>query len=309
MVTGGDSDKNQLIIGLNSAGQVVYSFADNDGVPQKVLTGATISTSSFDHLLFGYQSSDNKLYAYLNGTRILDSVSDRPLNLISSNGYSIGAFAGREMDGINYSAFTGRIDEFRALTGDKSAVLTSRLVHTSATYTLTISGGDGNDYTFDAGQSDRNGEITDLTDPDINIVVGDTLVLDNNSGGHPIEIKDSSNNVIVSSADIIDGVTTWNTTGNAVGTYTYQCTVSGHQNMVGNIIVSATPETTISVPTAEFDSGSNTAILRHFNGDSAQLTAVLTNGSISSVTVDSSGEYYIDPPTVTIPAPSQVVSS
>ena len=297
-VTGGDTPQNEMIFGLNNNGRIVYSYADNNGHTLKEVPNDTIQAGNWTHVLVGHD--DNDFFVYVNGTKYLDSSSDRTLNLISNHGFSVGSFAAREVDGINYSSFNGQIDEMRALVGDASAIFDSRLTHTTQSYTLTISGGDGADYTFDASQSDRNGEITDLTDPEINVIIGDTLVLDNNSGGHPIEIKDSGNNV-VATQDVSTEETTFTPT--ATGTYTYQCTVSGHQNMVGNIIVSAQP-TGISVPTSEFDSNSSTALLRHFNGDSAELTAVMTGGSISSVNIVDSGDYYTTVPTVTVDAPT-----
>ena len=297
-VTGGDTPQNEMIFGLNNNGRIVYSYADNNGHTLKEVPNDTIQAGNWTHVLVGHD--DNDFFVYVNGTKYLDSSSDRTLNLISNHGFSVGSFAAREVDGINYGSFNGQIDEMRALVGDASAIFDSRLTHTTQSYTLTISGGDGADYTFDASQSDRNGEITDLTDPEINVIIGDTLVLDNNSGGHPIEIKDSGNNV-VATQDVSTEETTFTPT--ATGTYTYQCTVSGHQNMVGNIIVSAQP-TGISVPTSEFDSNSSTALLRHFNGDSAELTAVMTGGSISSVNIVDSGDYYTTVPTVTVDAPT-----
>ncbi len=297
-VTGGDTPQNEMIFGLNNNGRIVYSYADNNGHTLKEVPNDTIQAGNWTHVLVGHD--DNDFFVYVNGTKYLDSSSDRTLNLISNHGFSVGSFAAREVDGINYSSFNGQIDEMRALVGDASSIFDSRLTHTTQSYTLTISGGDGADYTFDASQSDRNGEITDLTDPEINVIIGDTLVLDNNSGGHPIEIKDSGNNV-VATQDVSTEETTFTPT--ATGTYTYQCTVSGHQNMVGNIIVSAQP-TGISVPTSEFDSNSSTALLRHFNGDSAELTAVMTGGSISSVNIVDSGDYYTTVPTVTVDAPT-----
>ncbi|MAI05481.1 MAG: hypothetical protein CMA07_07195 [Euryarchaeota archaeon] len=297
-VTGGDTPQNEMIFGLNTNGRIVYSYSDNNGQSLNEVPNDTIQSGNWTHVLVGHD--DNDFFVYVNGTKYVDSASDRTLNLISNHGFSVGAFAAREVDGINYSSFNGQIDEMRALVGDASAIFDSRLTHTTQSYTLTISGGDGADYTFDASQSDRNGEITDLTDPEINVIIGDTLVLDNNSGGHPIEIKDSSDNV-VATQDVSTEETTF--TPSATGTYTYQCTVSGHENMVGNIVVSAQP-TGITVPSSEFDSNSNTALLRHFNGDSAELTAVMDGGSISSITIGDSGDYYTTIPTVTVDAPT-----
>lgn len=187
-VTGGDSDKNEMIIGVNSSGQLVYSYHDNDGQSIKTLSNTSFSTGSFTHLLIGHD--DGNLFVYVDGTEVLDSVSDRPLNLVSERGYSVGAYAAREYDGISYAPFSGRIDEFRVLVGDKTDILTPRL-----------------------------------------------------SGGN------------------------------------------------------------LTVPSSAFDSGSTTALLRHFDGDSAQLTATLTNGSISAVNIVDSGDYYLSEPTVTIASP------
>lgn len=295
-VTGGDSDKNQMIFGLNNNGRVVYGFHDNDGLPLKEITHDAVSTGSWTHFIFGHDN--NQVFAYVDGDKVLDSASERPLKLISDREYSIGAFAAREYDGILYAPFQGRIDEFHAQVGTHSDLIVPRETHSSQTYTLTISGGDGQDYTFDSDQSDRNGAISNLTDPDINVIINDTLVLDNNSGGHPIEIKDSDNTV-VATQDVTTEETTFTPT--ATGTYTYQCTVSGHQNMVGNIIVTAEPDG-ISAPTAEYDSGSTTALLRHFNGDSAEITVGITNGAVTSVTIVDSGDYYLETPTFTIPS-------
>ena len=118
---------------------------------------------------------------------------------MSSRGYSVGADASRSLDGISYNAFNGNIDELRVLVGSKSSIFDPRFTtspHSTQSFTITIASGDGSDYTFDGSQSDRDGEITDTTDPEINIIVGDTLVLQNNSGGHPVEIKDDGDNII-----------------------------------------------------------------------------------------------------------------
>ena len=298
-LTGGDSDKNIMMFGINNDGKIVYSFRNNDGQSQKVLNNDAVSTSSWSHLLVGH--SNGSIFARLNGEEILDSVSDRPLNLISNLNYSIGADAARSFGGIQYDGFDGYIDEFRALVGDKSSIFDSRITtssHSTQSYTLTIADGNGSDYTFDGGQSDRNGEITDTTDPDINIIVGDTLVLQNNSGGHPAEIKDDGDNIIAAE----DGSYLTTFTPSAIGTYTYQCTVEGHESMVGNIIVTAQPDpvTSFVVPTAPFDSDANTALLRHFDGDSAQISLSLTNGVVTSLTITDSGLGYISEPTITV---------
>jgi len=56
------------------------------------------------------------------------------------------------------------------------------------------------------------------------------------------------------------------------------------------------------VPNAEFTEDSSTALLLHFNGQTAQLAAVIDSdtGVISSITIADSGEFYADPPDITI---------
>jgi hypothetical protein len=101
------------------------------------------------------------------------------------------------------------------------------------TYSLTINSADGSDYTFASGQSDRSGTITDLTDPTITINVGDTLVLNNLTGGHVLEYQDGSNNTIATESN-----TNLSYTFTTVGTYYYVCTAHP-STMIGTIIVSS----------------------------------------------------------------------
>lgn len=97
---------------------------------------------------------------------------------------------------------------------------------------LTVTGGNGSEYTFGAG-SDRNGAITS-TNPDLTIYAGDTLELTNTSGGHPLKYTNSGGTTIATESG---GVISY--TFSTPGTYYYQCTVPGHQSMQGEITVSA----------------------------------------------------------------------
>jgi len=105
----------------------------------------------------------------------------------------------------------------------------------NATYTLTIASGDGTDYTFDSGQSDRNGEITSLQDPTINIHTGDTLVLDNNTGGHVVHYEDGDGNALATESN---GTVSYQF--NTAGTYYYECGTHAAA-MRGQIVVSNDP--------------------------------------------------------------------
>ena len=109
-----------------------------------------------------------------------------------------------------------------------------------ATATNLVAGVAGADYTL-AG--DING-----ADPTINLVVGDTLVLDVNAPGHPLLIKTvqgtGTGNVVtqgVTGSGATAGRLTWNTTGIAPGTYYYQCQF--HPNDWGTIVLTAAPIT------------------------------------------------------------------
>ena len=298
-------DPNIMTWGIDDQSRISYSFREPlSGEPDaNILTNASLTNDTWHHLVIGFDSNgsgtNSRIYAFLDGTQILDSDTTRNLSLITSNTVSLGSESPRTVGGVSYSGFLGKIDEFRALAGSKADIFdgrTSTTTHTTQSYTLTIASGDGSDYTFDASQSDRNGEITDLTDPDINIINGDTLVLQNNSGGHPVEIKDDGNNVLVTETG---GTTTF--TPSATGTYTYQCTVGGHENMVGNIIVSSQPApvTSFTEVVSAFDSNSNTALLEHFEGSTAVLTTNITDGVVTSVNIVDSGSFYSDLPTVT----------
>ncbi len=97
---------------------------------------------------------------------------------------------------------------------------------------LTVTGGNGSEYTFGAG-SDRDGAISS-TNPDLTIYAGDTLELTNTTGGHPLKYTNGGGSTIASESG---GVISY--TFSTPGTYYYQCTVVGHESMQGEITVSA----------------------------------------------------------------------
>lgn len=104
-----------------------------------------------------------------------------------------------------------------------SSVIYPALNASTKNYTLTAN--QTSDYIF-AGDATGN-------DPSLSANVGDTLIFQNNSGGHPLAIKDSSN---VDLATESNGSLSWTPT--SVGTYTYYCQAHSG-SMFGTITVSA----------------------------------------------------------------------
>ena len=95
---------------------------------------------------------------------------------------------------------------------------------TQASYNYTLDSGDGNNYTF-------SGDATG-TDPVLSANIQDTLTFTNNTGGHLLAIYNSQGVEVASESG---GTTTF--TPKYPDTYYYQCTVSGHENMRGDIVV------------------------------------------------------------------------
>jgi plastocyanin len=104
-----------------------------------------------------------------------------------------------------------------------SSVVYPALNASTKNYTLTANG--SSDYVF-AGDATGN-------DPALNVNVGDTLVFQNDTGGHSLAIKDSGNSNVASQSGTS---LTWTPT--SAGTYTYYC-VAHPNNMFGTITVAA----------------------------------------------------------------------
>lgn len=185
----------------------------------------------------------------------------------------------------------------------------------NATYTLTIASGDGTDYTFDSGQSDRNGEITDLTDPTINIHTGDTLVLDNNTGGHVVHYEDGEGNVLATESN---GTVSYQF--NTVGTYYYECATHPTE-MRGSIVVSADPtlastnvfqlDTMVGVEVGDVVTGNaaitdNPTVVRITNNNSIVLSSSYAPIGGSSITLQQPAGTAVTR-TISVPANGEVV--
>ena len=120
----------------------------------------------------------------------------------------------------------------------------------SYTQTVTVQRGAGNftDGSYVITGGDRNGGINKKHDPNITINIGDTIVFNNGTGAHPLEITTAQGQGQPSvSTGTYTGegtaTVTWVTTGVAAGTYYYQCQTAGHTGMVGTITVVDTTNT------------------------------------------------------------------
>lgn len=110
-------------------------------------------------------------------------------------------------------------------------------------YTLTANG--SSDYIFD-------GDVIG-NDPTLNVNVGDTLVFQNDTGSHPLAIKDSSNlDVATQSGTSLNWIPT------SAGTYTYYC-VTHPGSMFGTITVSSVQSFQQAIKSSESAVVTNTA--------------------------------------------------
>jgi len=109
-------------------------------------------------------------------------------------------------------------------------------------YSLTTNSGDGSDYNISG--TDRSTTHTNALDPGISIYEGDTITFDNSdlAGSHPMYIRVSDGGASVSSpAATGEGTDTVSWTPTTAGTYYYQCSVAGHEGMIGTITVTSAP--------------------------------------------------------------------
>jgi len=104
---------------------------------------------------------------------------------------------------------------------------------------LNLTGADGT--TAYTGNVDGAG---DSNNPAVALNVGDTLIISNGSGGHPVIVTNTDGGTSTDQGSISgdnpagDGQTlNWDTTGATPGTYYYQC--QSHAGMIGTITLSA----------------------------------------------------------------------
>lgn len=105
---------------------------------------------------------------------------------------------------------------------------TNYLESTPLTYEYILASVSGTNagYTFGGGLNTVG--LTNTTDQDLFAKVGDPITFTNNTGGHPLAIKDQ-NDLIVAEEDTATKITSW--TPSQAGTYRYYCTA--HPDTMG----------------------------------------------------------------------------
>jgi hypothetical protein len=126
----GNDQENTYFWGVDNLGQLVYSRGDNGGGSVTSLTGGTalFETGDWHHLLIGAFDTNN-IVIYFDGDKVLDTtLAGVTWNLVGDEGFSIGSTAARSVDGVDWLALNGFIDEFRVQVGTKAQLLEPRYV-------------------------------------------------------------------------------------------------------------------------------------------------------------------------------------
>lgn len=151
---GGDGDlTNTYYWGVDPSGQLVYSRGDNQGGGVTTLTGSSIlfEEDTWHHILIAGVGTNN-LVIYFDFVRKLNAnLAGVTFNWVSDEGYSVGATAARTVDGVDWTAMDGFIDEFRVQVGSKAQILEPRYATVGNDTTLTIQSTEWeDDVTYDA---------------------------------------------------------------------------------------------------------------------------------------------------------------
>ena len=124
----GDDPQNEYFWGVDNLGQLVYSRGDNGGGSVTSLTGgsALFTTGTWHHILIGAFNT-NEIVIYFDGDKVLDTtLAGVTWNFVGDAGFSIGSTAARTVDGVDWAALNGFIDEFRVQVGTKAQLLEPR---------------------------------------------------------------------------------------------------------------------------------------------------------------------------------------
>lgn len=189
-----------LMLGVTVDGYLCYSR--DQMTDPRVLTSGTINRNQWNHVLIGAEQDPSdtivrNLYIYVNGQNVLDDLAntDGPFDIISADGFSIGAQAARTTSGgVSYGAFNGWIDDFRVAAQRRDGVFLNERVDGAQ---LLVPGGsfdsdtdvayfnkfNGRQATATAGVAEGGISAITITDPGEGYLNPPTITVSNLSGG------------------------------------------------------------------------------------------------------------------------------
>lgn len=138
---GGDDDpSNTYYWGVDPDGRLVYSRGDNLGGGVTSITGSSVlfEENTWHHILIGAMDTNN-IIIYFDFVRVLDTnLPGVSFDWVTNAGYSLGSTAARTVDGVDWTAMDGFIDEFRVQIGTKVQILEPRYATAGNDTTLAI---------------------------------------------------------------------------------------------------------------------------------------------------------------------------
>ena len=155
-----------------------------------------------------------------------------------------------------------------------------------SSFTFNTLSGNGSDYVISG--TDRTTTHSNANDPGITVWAGDTITFDNSAlgGAHPMYIRVEDDGASVSNpAATGEGTNTVTWTPSTPGTYYYQCSVSGHQSMIGTITVLPYSGSSAGVTTTFFPDGTN--------GYTFKVTGVSGNDVTMNVGISTIAHTYV----------------
>lgn len=141
----GDDPEKTYYWGVDNTGQLVYSRGDNGGgsVASIADGSAIFDPNVWHHILIGAFNT-NEIIIYFDQTKVLDTtLAGVTWNWVGDDGFSIGSTAARTVDGVEWKALNGFIDEFRVQTGTIAEILEPRYVTPGNDTTIYMAANEG----------------------------------------------------------------------------------------------------------------------------------------------------------------------